>query len=262
LSGKQKNAFDGQAFCSEGLGAFLIGRLVRGRFFHLARAQEAIHSQKTGEVPRVCLEMRGVAPSGLEKNLLTSQDFHVAGLLPGPSQGTSKQDGGQGSGGLCEAPAVVFGAPYIPFSAAFDMILLHALAPLGEGGALQDWVRLLLGCLKPGGRFYFNTFGSYSLFECQGKTEVADTAEMGLRLASHLTPYTTWFPEPAAARVFEEWHSVPFSWVAGADASTAPHAASLQRDKPAKGTLQGTPQWTLQVVMGYYQKPYDLSEEE
>ncbi|MGL5719656.1 MAG: hypothetical protein ACRCYP_02510, partial [Alphaproteobacteria bacterium] len=197
--------------------------------------EEAACSKRSAEAQRVFLEIGAVTPPGFESFLRTSQDFHVIGLLPG-----AKPQAGAITLG---ADAVVFNPPHIPFAAAFDVILFHGGVSLGEAIELQDWIRVLLGCLKPGGRFYFNTPGSYHCFEHQGQLDphVSHT--------SLSTPYATWFPEPAAAHVFEEWHRVPPAWLDNAN----------QEPQQGATTLSGM---TCHVVMGNYQKPYDFSEEE
>ncbi|MGL4427099.1 MAG: hypothetical protein ACRCUQ_05040 [Alphaproteobacteria bacterium] len=201
--------------------------------------QEIIYSKKSAGAPRVFLEIGAVTPPGVppgfEGFLRNPEDFHVIGLLPGVALGAVV---------FLDTAVVALEPPHIPFAAAFDVILFHGGIPLGETIIeLQDWIRMLLGCLKPGGRFYFNTPGSYHLFEHQGQPGPH---------ASHTplsTPYTTWFPEPAAAHVFEEWHHVPSAWLD--KASQAPQQGAT--------TLSGM---TFHVVMGNYQKSYDFSEEE
>jgi SAM-dependent methyltransferase len=223
-----------QALCTEGLDALFWGRLVHRRFFHLVNNQETAYFKKSAGVPRVLLEIGAVVSPGFEGFLHTPQDFHVVGLLPGMTSDVAVLSG---------AVVVALKPPHVPFAAAFDVILFHGGIPLGEAIELQDWIRMLLGCLKPGGRFYFNTPGSYHFFEHQGQPSPH---------ASHTplsTPYATWFPEPAAAHIFEEWHQIPPAWLE--NASTAP-----QQETRLPTNI------TFHMVIGSYQKSYDFSEEE
>ncbi|MGL5784723.1 MAG: hypothetical protein ACRCYZ_04600 [Alphaproteobacteria bacterium] len=215
-----------QALCAEVLGAPFWGRLVHKRFFHLVSTEEAACSKRSAGVPSIFLEIGSIPPPGSERVLRNPQDFHVMGLLPGMTLET-------------EDIAVVLEPPHVPFAAAFDVILLHGGTPLGETLEFQDWIRMLLGCLKPGGRFYFNTPGSYHCFEHQG-----DRPSPCAPTASLSTPYSIWFPEPSVAHVFEEWHQVPSAWLDNTNIETR------------------LPSMTFHVVMGSYQKPYDFSEEE
>lgn len=224
-----------QALCTEGLKALFWGRLVHKRFFHLVNTEEAIYSKKSAGGSRVFLEIGGVTYPGFQGFLRTSQDLHVIGLLPGAKPQAAAVPSG--------AAVVALEAPHIPFAAAFDVILFHGGISLGEAIELQDWIRMLLGCLKPGGRFYFNTPGSYHCFEHQGQLD----PHASQTLLS--TPYATWFPEPAAAHLFEEWHHVPSAWLDNEN----------QEPKQGGTTLSGM---TCHMVMGNYQKPYDFSEEE
>lgn len=124
---------------------------------------------------------------------------------------------------------VCFRQPQTPFAAAFDVVIYHALGVQAKEG-LQPLFNLWFRLLQPNGRFYFYTLGSYSGYSFYPQDNPA------AKLASSSTPYAFWLPEATHAQIVEEWHTIPM------------------KDEPSKGV-------PLQVVMGCFQKPYQLLED-